>query len=106
MDLYNTYSLDGIDVDWEYPSQRGADGNAVLPSDSENFLEFLRLLRTTLPVGATISAAAQTVPFSRPDGTPMADVHAFADVLDWVLMMNYDVWGGNTAIVSYFRRYI
>ncbi|KAI0036802.1 glycoside hydrolase [Vararia minispora EC-137] len=93
IDLYNSHSLDGIDIDWEYPSQKGADGNAVDPSDTTNLLEFLRLLRTMLPSSAVITAAAQTVPFSGSSGSPSSDVHEFAAVLDWVLMMNYDTWG-------------
>jgi hypothetical protein len=33
----------------------------------------------------------------------MADVRAFADILDWALIMNYDVWGGAFCIIAYFR---
>jgi chitinase len=91
VDIFTSHDLDGIDVDWEYPAQAG-DGNEHDPKDTSNFLEFLRLLRASLPEGATISAAAQTVPFAGPDGSPMEDVKAFADVLDWILIMNYDTW--------------
>ena len=91
--LYRQYNLDGIDLDWEYPAQQGDKGNEVNARDSANFLEFLRLLRKTLPPGAVITAAAQTVPFADPKGNPMKDVSAFAQALDWVLVMNYDTWG-------------
>ena len=91
--FYDTFDLDGIDIDWEYPGQAGNDGNSVSPDDTANFLSFLQLLRQTLPATAKMSAAVQTVPFAGADGDPLADVSAFAQVLDWVLIMNYDAWG-------------
>ncbi|KAL6309630.1 glycoside hydrolase [Sparassis latifolia] len=92
---YQQFNLDGIDIDWEYPGQDGADGNIVNPNDTANFLLFLQLLRTTLPPTSKISAAVQTVPFADTQGNPMTDVSDFAKVLDWVLLMNYDSWGSS-----------
>ena len=91
--VYNQYDLDGIDIDWEYPGQIGQSGNTATPTDSANFLCFLILLRSALPPAARITAATQSMPFAGPDGNPMTDVSAFAGVLDWILLMNYDVWG-------------
>ena len=90
---YNSYGLDGIDIDWEYPNTQGAGGNAVSSDDAANLLTFLQELRSALPQGALISAATQVWPFAGPDGQPLSDVSAFADVLDWILVMNYDIWG-------------
>ncbi|KAI9066735.1 glycoside hydrolase family 18 protein [Trametes sanguinea] len=95
--FYQQFNLDGIDIDWEYPAQDGNAGNLVRPDDSANFLAFLQVLRATLPPGAKITAATQTVPFAGPDGDPMGDVSEFAKVLDWVLLMNYDTWGSSDA---------
>lgn len=86
-ELYDLYDMDGIDIDWEYPGHEGASGNKVDPSDSENFLSFLWCLRKALPPTARITAAAQTVPFTDSVGRTMSE---FADVLDWILLMNYD----------------
>ena len=91
--VYNEYNVDGIDIDLEYPGQIGASGNFATPDDTVNFLGFLVLLKSVLPPGARITAATQSTPFAGPDGDPMSDVSAFADVLDWILLMNYDVWG-------------
>jgi chitinase len=90
---YNSYNLDGIDIDWEYPGVQGAGNNAVSGSDSANFLLFLQELRAALPNGALISLATQVWPFADSNGRPMTDVSGFAAVIDWILVMNYDVWG-------------
>ncbi|KAK4687144.1 chitinase, partial [Tremellales sp. Uapishka_1] len=93
---YNQYNIDGIDIDWEYPGTTGADGNAVSTSDSANFLKFLTELRAALPTGAIITTATQVWPFAGANGSPMSDVSGFAKVIDWILIMNYDVWGSSS----------
>ncbi|KAF7965620.1 hypothetical protein HWV62_42623 [Athelia sp. TMB] len=93
--VYAQYGVDGVEFDWEYPGEAGAPGNGVARADSAHFLEFLGELRGALPRGAVVTAAVQSAPFAGPDGAPLADVRAFAGVLDWVLVMNYDVWGSS-----------
>ncbi|KAI0371354.1 glycoside hydrolase [Pilatotrama ljubarskyi] len=92
--LVSKYQLDGLDFDWEYPNKQGMGCNVIADDDSANFLAFLQALRAD-PAGAnlTLSAAAGITPFNGPDGKPMADVSDFAKVLDYVAIMNYDVWG-------------
>ncbi|KAF8195755.1 glycoside hydrolase family 18 protein [Mycena galopus ATCC 62051] len=94
--LYSRFNLDGIDIDWEYPGSQGQAGNEVSEWDSANFLTFLQLLRARLPYGAAISAAVLTTPFHGSDGEPMTDVSQYAQVLNWTLLMNYDVWGASS----------
>lgn len=44
LDLIKRYDLDGLDVDWEYPGQRGA-GNTFRSEDKQNFTLLLKELR-------------------------------------------------------------
>jgi chitinase len=101
---YSQYNLDGIDIDWEYPGQSGNQGNTESPSDEENMLEFLKLLRLKLPPTAKISAAVQDTPFAGPDGQPIKDASAFAQIIDWILIMNYDTFQGLFAFETNDRK--
>ncbi|KAH7903127.1 glycoside hydrolase family 18 protein [Hygrophoropsis aurantiaca] len=96
------YDLDGINFDWEYPNVQGIGCNTISPDDTSNFLAFLQELRRN-PVGAklVLSAAVAVTPFVGPDGNPSTDVSGFADALDYIAIMNYDIWGlGSTAVGS------
>ena len=63
-------------------------------NDTANFLSFLQELRRH-PLGhkLILSASTPVLPFSGPDGKPLSDVSGFAKVLDYIEIMNYDIWG-------------
>jgi len=94
VDLATKYNLDGIDFDWEYPNHQGIGCNVISDDDSANFLSFLQELRKDATGAKLIlTVAAGSTPFAGTDGTPMTDVSAFAQVLNHVAIMNYDIWG-------------
>ncbi|SJL02393.1 related to endochitinase [Armillaria ostoyae] len=99
--LVSKYDLDGLDFDWEYPGKQGIGCNALNTNDTANFLAFLKELRED-PIGAnlTLSAAASIAPFTGSDGTALTDVSEFAEYLDYVAIMNYDIWGSWSATVG------
>jgi len=70
---------------WEYPNHQGIGCNVISSSDSFNFLSFLQELRQN-PVGSTLilSSAVGLIPYAGSDGSPMTDVSAFAEYLDWI----------------------
>ncbi|KAJ1794490.1 hypothetical protein LPJ59_004521 [Coemansia sp. RSA 2399] len=95
----HTYGLDGWDVDFEYP---GRQGNSCHPfdaaNDTPNFLQFLTDLRQQLGSEKLITLATRFQPFDGAQG-PMADVSAFAPLVDLVNIMIYDfngVWSETT----------
>ncbi|KAH0587892.1 Chitinase A1 [Termitomyces sp. J132] len=88
------YQLDGIDFDWEYPNNQGIGCNSISPDDTANFLSFLQELRAD-PVGKELilTAATGIAPFMDASGSPSSNVAPFAKVLNFVAIMNYDIWG-------------
>ena len=79
---------------WEYPNGAGIGCNSPTANDTQNFLSFLQELRAD-PEGKDLilSAATQINPFIDASGSPSTNVSGFADVLDFITVMNYDVWG-------------
>ncbi|KAF9446853.1 glycoside hydrolase family 18 protein, partial [Macrolepiota fuliginosa MF-IS2] len=91
----NQYGLDGIDIDWEYPNSTGA-GNPHSASDAANLLSLFKSLRTALPKPKLLSAAVPHLPWLGTNGQPLTDVSAYAAVMDYLNIMNYDVWGASS----------
>jgi len=89
--LVKQYKLDGIDFDWEYPGIQGIGCNVVNSNDTANFLSFLQELRQILGSGIILSVAADIKPFPGPSGTPFAEISKFGEVVDYIVIMNYDI---------------
>ena len=48
----------------------------------------------------TLSVAVPIIPFRDASGNPSTDVSGFAKVLDYIAIMNYDVWGSWSSTVG------
>ncbi|KAL4067683.1 glycoside hydrolase family 18 protein [Scleroderma yunnanense] len=80
------YDLDGVNLDWEYPGKQGVGCNVVNSNDSANFLEFIQELRQTLNEKVTLTAVVPLTPYQ-------SDMTGYAKILDYIVLMNEDVWG-------------
>ncbi|KDN39765.1 glycoside hydrolase family 18 protein [Tilletiaria anomala UBC 951] len=96
MGVYQKYDLDGIDIDWEYPNADGAGNNQKSAADAANLQTFFQELRSALPQGALITAAVPHLPWIGSNGSPVRSVARAASVIDYVFIMNYDVWGSSS----------
>jgi chitinase len=60
--------------------------------DSANFLSFLRTLRRQDGAqNLVLSAAVPTTPFVGSNGKPLSDVSGFADVLDYIGLLDLTI---------------
>lgn len=78
------FGFDGLDVDWEYPTQRGGIG-----VDKENFNELLRTLKDTFSTRQKILTVAIAVPPAIVNAA--YNVPELCDIVDLVFVMAYDL---------------
>ncbi len=77
------YNLDGIDIDWEYPTQNSA-GISCSPQDTDNFTLLMRDLRKTLGNKRLLTIATVA-------SGEYIDFSACLKYLDFVNVMAYDM---------------
>lgn len=77
------YGLDGIDIDWEYPTVPDA-GISASPNDTENFTLLMRDLRAALGQDRLLTLASAC-------NALHIDFPAILPYIDWVNVMAYDM---------------
>lgn len=81
--IVDQYGLDGIDLDWEYPTSSVA-GISSSPDDTENFTKLVSELRQTLGEDKLLTVAS-------PANARYFDFAAISDMIDLVNIMTYDM---------------
>jgi len=94
VDFVQKYQLDGIDIDWEYPTAPGA-GIKARPEDKQNFTAFIKGLRTELnkldrPQILTFAAAGWKKYFE------YIELDEVMKYVDYINLMTYDQAGGGS----------
>ena len=96
--------FDFLDIDWEYPSKKGAGQNFTHPDDPQNFVLLLKELREEFDsrspnkhIQLTSAAGIDPVVLNAYKG---AEKH-----LDYVLGMHYDVCGSTWAVGNHSPMY-
>ncbi len=77
------YRLDGIDLDWEYPTSSAA-GISSSPEDTENFTLLMREIREAIGPDKLLTLASAA-------NAKYIDFPAILPVIDWVNVMSYDM---------------
>lgn len=86
--IVNTYGLDGIDLDWEYPVN-GAWGLVdKQPEDKDNFTALLQELRGALPKEQLVTIA---VGANAESPKSWVDVKGIAPWVNYINLMTYDM---------------
>ena len=82
--LIDQHKLDGVDIDWEYPTVSADNETGCDPMDTQNFNLVLRELRETLGTGKIISFASKS-------DAKYVDWKTAIKYLDYVNVMTYDM---------------
>ena len=77
------YNLDGIDLDWEYPTY-AAEGNGADPSDTKNFTTLVKEMREALGKDKLIS-------YAESDSGGYIDNKAVLEWVDYINVMTYSM---------------
>ncbi len=77
------FGLDGIDIDWEYPTNQGP-GISYAPEDTRNFTLLMRDIRKHLPDGMLLSLATAA-------SGKFIDFKSITGYVDFVNIMTYDI---------------
>jgi len=92
IDLLVKYHLDGLDIDWEYPTSDAA-GIKARPEDKENFTALMKGLRVAMngldrPLTLTFAAAGWKDYFT------YIELNKVIENVDYINLMTYDQAGG------------
>ena len=82
--LLDKHSMDGVDIDWEYPTKSADNETGASPDDTRNFNLVLKELRETLGTDKIISFASSS-------SAQYVDWPTAMKYLDYVNVMTYDM---------------
>ena len=100
METAEALELDGIDVDWEYPTI-GSAGIDHAPEDKENFTALLASLRAALGPEKMLTIAAGAGKYM----TDAIEIPKIVPLLDYLSIMTYDMAGAWTPACHHTALY-
>jgi chitinase len=91
------HTLDGIDIDWEYPTLPGP-GISHSPADRDNFTRMLQAVRDRLDTLGKADGRHYLLTIAAADGEAARglDLPRIVPLLDWINLMTYDFFGSLT----------
>ncbi|WP_157971461.1 glycoside hydrolase family 18 protein [Dyella sp. C9] len=101
--LVEQHDVDGVDIDWEYPTLPGA-GISHRPEDKRNFSLMLEALRARLDkLGAAHGSRHYYLSIAAADGEFVAGIELLraSRSLDWINLMTYDFHNSLTATTGH-----
>ena len=96
------HRLDGIDIDWEYPTLPGP-GIGHSPADRDNFTRLLQAVRARLDTLGNADGRHYLLTIAAADGEAARglDLSRIMPLLDWINLMTYDFFGSLTATTGH-----
>jgi chitinase len=97
-EILQTWQLDGIDLDWEYPAVQGPVGHPFAAADKQHFTTLIKTLRTTLGNNYEISFAAGAFTDYLQQSVEWQKV---APLVDRINLMTYDLVNRNSLFTGH-----
>lgn len=91
-----TYDLDGIDIDWEYPALDQSGLIKARPEDTENFILLMKEIRSKFNELSKSNDKKYTLSFAAPMGDWAVKIFGVKEVsktVDYINLMGYDYVG-------------
>jgi chitinase len=98
VEILESFGLDGLDLDWEYPTVEGHPGHPYGPEDKPNFTALVKTLRTHFGDQYELSFAAGGYTEFLEDAV---DWLAIMPLLDRVNLMSYDLVNGYSKMTGH-----
>lgn len=89
--IVDSYGIDGIDVDWEYPGYNIATGDITCPNCKQDFTELLKAIRAAIGEEKLLTIACGVSEYLQ----HYTDFPAITPYLDFFNVMAYDFQVGN-----------
>ena len=100
VEIVESYNLDGVDIDWEYPGMKGQD-NVFRTEDKENFTLMFKALREELDALGERTGKSYQLTTAIPCFTrfiEITEMQKAQQYLDYINLMAYDFYvAGDTA---------
>ena len=98
VELFKKYNVDGLDLDWEYPSIEGYPGHKFMAADKKNFTALVQALRKEMGDKYQLSfAAGGFEKFLKKS----VDWKAIVPSLDFINLMTYDLTNGYSKVTGH-----
>ncbi|WP_238186865.1 glycosyl hydrolase family 18 protein [Paenibacillus sp. L3-i20] len=97
------FNMDGLDIDWEYPVEGGAEDNTRSPDDKQNFTLLMKTVREALDAAGAADGKYYLLTIASGQGdnfTVNADYVNSVQYLDMINIMTYD-YSGSWATLAY-----
>jgi len=97
-EISDSYKVDGLDLDWEYPAIEGLPGHLFQAVDKPNFTELVKILRSTLGKKYELSFAAGGFQKYLDESI---DWKAVTPLVNRINIMSYDLVNGYSKVTGH-----
>ncbi|KAF2328646.1 glycoside hydrolase family 18 protein [Flavobacterium ginsenosidimutans] len=97
-EISDSYKVDGLDLDWEYPAIEGLPGHLYQAADKPNFTELVKILRSTLGKKYELSFAAGGFQKYLDESI---DWKAITPLVNRINIMSYDLVNGYSKVTGH-----